>query len=58
MEVHKEADKEHADMMWGVFERYAASESGYRSVIEGARESLAIDRAYRLGLAVAMEEMG
>jgi Iron-containing redox enzyme len=55
MDVHKEADKEHADMMWAVFERHAASESGYRSVLDGARESLAIDRAYRLGLAVAME---
>ncbi|HEV8341807.1 MAG TPA: iron-containing redox enzyme family protein [Candidatus Binatia bacterium] len=55
MEVHKEADKEHADMMWAIFERYAASGSGYGSVLAGARESLAIDRAYRLGLAVAME---
>jgi hypothetical protein len=55
--VHKEADKEHADMMWSVLARYGASEGGYQSVIEGARESLAIDRAYRLGLAVAMEGM-
>lgn len=55
MEVHKEADKAHADMMWGVLERHAASESGYRSALAGAGESLAIDRAYRLGLAVAME---
>jgi len=55
VDVHKEADKEHSDMVWAVMRRYAADETGYRSVIRGARESLAIDRAYRLALAVAME---
>lgn len=53
--VHKEADKEHSDMIWEIFEKYAAEEPGYRAVIEGARESLQIDRAFRLALAVAME---
>jgi hypothetical protein len=53
--VHKEADKEHSDMIWEIFEKYAVEESAYRAVIDGARESLQIDRAFRLALAVAME---
>ena len=55
IDVHRKADKKHSDMMWPIFERYAPDEEGYRSVIKGARESLEIDRAYRLALAVAME---
>ena len=53
--VHKEADKEHSDMMWEIFEKYGAEQPGYQAVIEGAQESLKIDRAFRLALAVAME---
>ena len=49
--VHKEADKEHSDMIWGIFEKYAVEEPGYLAVIDGARESLQIDRAFRLALA-------
>ena len=56
-EVHRRADKEHSDLMWTVLERYGADEQGFRAVIEGARESLVIDRAYRLALSVAMEGM-
>lgn len=53
--VHKEADKEHYDMIWGIFEKNAVEEPGYLAVIEGARESLQIDRGFRRALAVAME---
>jgi hypothetical protein len=53
--VHKEADKEHSDMIWEIFEKYAVEEAAYRAVIEGAREFLQIDRAFRLALTVAME---
>jgi hypothetical protein len=45
--VHKEGDKEHSDMIWGIFEKYAVEEPGYLAVIDGARESLQIDRAFR-----------
>jgi hypothetical protein len=55
--VHKEADKEHSDMIWGIFEKYGADEPGYKAIVEGARESLQVDRAFRLALAVAMEGM-
>jgi len=54
-DVHKLADKEHTDMIWGVFERHVTDERAYGSVVAGAQESLEIDRAYRLALAVAME---
>jgi len=54
-DVHKRADKEHSDMMWEIFERYVTDERAYGSVVAGAQESLEIDRAYRLALAVAME---
>jgi hypothetical protein len=33
----------------------AVEEPGYLAVIDGARESLQIDRAFRLALAAAME---
>lgn len=56
-DVHKAADREHSDMVWAVFERYVTDEESYRSAIRGARESLEIDRAYRLALAVAMERI-
>lgn len=56
-DVHRGADREHSDMIWTVFERYVTNEESYRSVIRGARESLEIDRAYRLALAVAMERI-
>lgn len=55
--VHKEADKEHSDMIWEIFEKYAGEEPAYRAVIEGAQESLKIDRAFRLALAVAMDSI-
>ncbi len=54
---HKGADREHSDMIWSVFERYVTDEKGYGSVIQGAGESLEIDRAYRLALAVATERI-
>ena len=56
-EVHKAADREHSDMIWTVFERYVIDDRSCQSVIQGARESLEIDRAYRLALAVAMERI-
>ena len=51
--VHKEGDKEHSDMIWGIFEKYAVEEPEYLAVIDRARESLQIDRAFR----PAMEAM-
>ena len=53
--VHKEVHKQHSDMIWERIEKYAVEEPGYLAVIDGARESLPIDRAFRLAMAAAME---
>jgi hypothetical protein len=57
VDVHKAADREHSDMMWSVFERYVVDDGNYDSVINGARESLQIDRAFRGALADEMERI-
>lgn len=57
MKVHSTADVEHADMMWEVFEKYAQTKEAQKAVVNGARECMEIDRAYRGALAYAMEEM-
>jgi pyrroloquinoline quinone (PQQ) biosynthesis protein C len=57
MKVHAVADVEHADMMWDVFEKYARTDEAERAVLAAARECMEIDRAYRGGLAEAMEKM-
>jgi hypothetical protein len=57
VDVHKAADREHSDMIWSVFERYVIDESSCRTALQGARESLEIDRAFRGALADAMERI-
>ena len=44
------SDKEHSDMIWGIFEKNAVEEPGYLAVIEGTRESLQIDGAFGLAM--------
>src|SRR5712692_2747472 len=55
LDVHSTADTEHSDMMEQVYLRYAATPEGREAILHGARESMAIDRAYRGALAYAME---
>jgi hypothetical protein len=57
LSVHAVADQDHSEMMDEVYRRYGTTEEGRRAVLEGARESLAIDRAYRGGLAYLMERI-
>ncbi len=57
LQVHAEADTEHSDMMDEVYLRYATTLEDEEAVLCGARESLAIDRAYRGALAYLMGEM-
>jgi pyrroloquinoline quinone (PQQ) biosynthesis protein C len=54
-DVHNVADEEHSDMMEVVLDRYAVTEEARRRALEGARESLCFDRAYRGALAVYLE---
>lgn len=55
--VHMVADIEHSDMFEPVFERHLTDEKTTRLVVNAAMDSLAIDRAYRNALAVAMMEI-
>lgn len=55
--VHMVADIDHSNLLEPVFERYVADERTARAVMTAARDSLAIDRAYRSTLAIAMMEI-
>ncbi len=52
--VHMVADEDHSDMFEPVFDRYVVDERTVQAVVGAARDSLAIDRAYRSALATAM----
>jgi hypothetical protein len=55
--VHKDADEAHSDLMEMIFDRHAKTARDEQAVLRGARESLEIDRAYRGALADAMEKI-
>jgi len=55
--VHMVADIEHSNMFEPVFERHIVDERIARMVVNAAFDSLALDRAYRNALAVAMMEI-
>jgi hypothetical protein len=44
-------------MICGIFEKNAVEEPGYLAVIAGARESLQIDRAFRLAMEAIEREV-
>lgn len=55
--VHAVADVEHSDLIWEAVSRHVTDEQAYHTVLEGARECAAIDRAFRGALAYGMREM-
>lgn len=55
--VHMVADIDHSNLFESVFERHVSDERVARAVIAAAQDSLAVDRAYRNTLAVAMMEI-
>lgn len=55
--VHMVADVDHSKMFEPVFERHLVDERTAQAVVLAARDSLAIDRAYRSALATAMMEI-
>ena len=55
--VHMVADIDHSNLFEPVFERYVVDERVARAVVIAAQDSLAVDRAYRNALAVAMMEI-
>jgi hypothetical protein len=52
--VHMLADVEHSYMFEPVFDKYVVDENTAQAVICAARDSLAVDRAYRSALATGM----
>ncbi len=57
MDVHVAADMEHSENISEMFEKYAKTPADCERVLEGARESMAIDRAYRGALGFYMERI-
>jgi len=57
LDIHVAADMDHSENISEMFERYVKSSDDYERVLEGARESMAIDRAYRGALGYYMEKI-
>jgi hypothetical protein len=57
LDVHAVADTEHSDNISEMFERYVKSPEDCALVLQGARDCMAIDRAYRGALGYYMEQI-
>ena len=55
--VHVEADQEHALMLEKILRRHVKSQATENIVLEALKRTLIIDRAYRAGLAFAMNQI-
>lgn len=52
--LHAVADEAHSDLIWDALSRHVVDEASYAAALHGARESAALDRAVRCGLATGM----
>jgi hypothetical protein len=57
LDVHVVADTEHSENISEMFERYVKTAEDRDLVLQGARDSMAIDRAYRGALGYYMEQI-
>jgi hypothetical protein len=55
--VHMFADVEHSELLDRVFERYVVDDRSAQEVLDGAQESLIIERAFHGAVATAMAEL-
>ena len=55
--VHMTADIDHSDMFEPIYEKYIVDENVAQAVIQAAKDSLVVDRAFRGALASAMAEI-
>ena len=55
--VHMFADVEHSDLLDRIFDRYVVDDRSVHEVLNGAQESLIIERAFHGAVATAMEEV-
>ena len=58
LDVHVVADTEHSENISEMFERYVKTPEDRDWVLRGARDSMAIDRAFRGALGYYMEKLG
>jgi pyrroloquinoline quinone (PQQ) biosynthesis protein C len=57
LDVHSVADTDHSDSISAMFERYVKTPADRDLVLQGARDCMAIDRAYRGALGYYMAQM-
>jgi pyrroloquinoline quinone (PQQ) biosynthesis protein C len=57
LDVHVVADTDHSENISQIFERYIKTAEDRDLVLQGARDSMAIDRAYRGALGYYMEQI-
>ena len=57
LDVHVVADTEHSENISEMFERHVKTPEDCQLVLQGARDSMAIDRAYRGALGYYMERI-
>jgi hypothetical protein len=57
LDVHVVADTDHSDNISEMFERYVKTPSDRDLVLQGARDCMAIDRAYRGALGYYMAQL-
>ena len=57
LNVHSTADTEHSDMMDGVYDEHVRTREDVETVLQAAKQCMAIDRAYRGGLAYTMRRI-
>jgi pyrroloquinoline quinone (PQQ) biosynthesis protein C len=57
LDVHSVADTDHSDSISVMFERYVKTPADRDLVLQGARDCMAIDRAYRGALGYYMAQM-
>jgi hypothetical protein len=57
LDVHAVADTDHSDNISVMFKRYVKNTEDCALVLQGARDCMAIDRAYRGALGYYMEQI-
>jgi hypothetical protein len=57
LDVHVVADMDHSENISVIFERYVKTPQDCELVLQGARDSMAIDRAYRGSLGFYMAQI-
>jgi pyrroloquinoline quinone (PQQ) biosynthesis protein C len=58
LDVHVVADMDHSENISAIFERYVTTPQDCELVLQGARDSMAVDRAYRGALGFYMAQIG